>query len=91
MIIRISGEGQYRVDDDTLARLNELDSALESSLDADEAEFAAALAALLALVRDSGEELADTELVESDVILPAGDSSSDDVRAMLASDGLIPG
>lgn len=91
MIIRISGEGQYRVDDDTLARLNELDSALESSLDADEAEFVAALAGLLALVRDSGEELADSELVESDVILPAGDSSSDDVRAMLASDGLIPG
>lgn len=91
MIIRISGEGQYLVDDDTLTRLNELDAAVESSLNADEADFAAALAALLTLVRDAGEIVPDEELVESDVILPAGDSTSADVRAALRSDGLIPG
>lgn len=91
MIIRISGEGQYLVDDDTLTRLNELDAAVESSLNADEADFVAALAALLTLVRDAGEVVPDEELVESDVILPAGDSTSADVRAALRSDGLIPG
>ena len=91
MIIRISGEGQYEVDDETLTRLNELDAAVEASLDAEEAEFAAALAALLALVRDTGTHVADEELVESDVILPASDATAADVRAMLRDDGLIPG
>ncbi len=91
MIIRISGEGQYEVDDETLTQLNELDAAVEASLDADEAEFAAALLALLTLVRDSGTHVADEALVESDVILPASDATAADVRAMLRDDGLIPG
>lgn len=91
MIIRISGEGQYEVDDATLAQLNELDAAVEASLDAEEAEFAAALATLLTLVRDAGTHVADEELVESDVILPASDATAADVRAMLRDDGLIPG
>lgn len=91
MIIRISGEGQYQVPDDSLAQLNELDAAVEAALDADEAQFTAALAALLAMVRDAGSEVADDELLESDVILPASDATAADVRAVLRSDGLIPG
>ena len=46
---------------------------------------------MLAKVRSDGEELADEELVESDVILPSSDATVEDVRAMLKSDGLIPG
>ncbi len=91
MIIRISGEGQYEVDDASLAQLNELDAAVEAALDADEVAFAAALAALLGMVRDNGTEVADDELVESDVILPASDATVADVRAVLRNDGLIPG
>lgn len=91
MIIRISGEGQYQVDDATLVQLNELDAAVEASLEAEEAEFAAALTALLALVREAGTQVANEELVESDVILPASDATVADVREMLRGDGLIPG
>ncbi len=91
MIIRISGEGQYEIDDATLARLNVLDADVEAALAADDAEFATALAALLALVRESGTEVAADSLVESDVILPAADATAADVRAVLRDDGLIPG
>lgn len=90
MIVRISGEGQYRLDDATIDELNELDAAIEAALEDDEA-FAVALAAILDKVRADGEELADEELLESDVILPPADATADDVRAMLKSDGLIPG
>ncbi|MFN8125862.1 MAG: hypothetical protein U0R64_05060 [Candidatus Nanopelagicales bacterium] len=90
MIVRISGEGQYRLDDATIDELNELDAAIEAALDDDEA-FTVALAAILDKVRADGEELADEELLESDVILPPSDATADDVRAMLKSDGLIPG
>lgn len=89
MIVRISGEGQYRLDDDALARLNQLDDALEAALDTE--GFTAALAALIDEVRTVGVALADEELVGSDVVLPPADSTAEEVRAMLADDGLIPG
>ena len=89
MIIRISGEGQYRLDDTAQARINELDDALEASLDGP--GFTDALAALIAEVRTIGQPLSDEELVPSDVVLPPADATVDEVRAMLTDEGLIPG
>lgn len=90
MIVRISGEGQYQLDEGALQAVNELDAALESALDADEAAFAAALVALLDKVRSDGKHVPDEELVESDVILPAADATADEVRQMLGDEGLVP-
>jgi hypothetical protein len=89
MIVRISGEGQYRLDDSALDRINTLDEALEKALETD--GFAAALADLLEEVRSSGEPLADDELLGSDVVLPPADATAEEVKAMLNDDGLIPG
>jgi hypothetical protein len=92
VIIRILGEGQFDVSDEAVDRLNELDSALEASIDAnDDAAFGPALAALLDGVRTAGVPHAADDLVESDLILPPSDASMDDVRGMLSDDGLIPG
>lgn len=89
MIVRIAGEGQYRLDDDAIARINELDDALEAALDGE--GFAAALAQLLDEVRSIGTPLPDDELVGSDVVLPPADATAEEVRAMLGEEGLIPG
>lgn len=89
MIVRIMGEGQFRLPEDALTRINELDDALEASL-ADPAAFPAALTALLDNVRSSGQALADDELETSDVVLPAPEATVDEVRAMLTEEGLIP-
>lgn len=89
MIVRISGEGQFRLDDAALARINELDDALEAALSTE--GFAAALAALLDEVRTLGVPLADDELFGSDVVLPPADATAEEVSAMLNEDGLIPG
>lgn len=92
MIVRILGEGQYDVDDATVSALNEHDAVLEAAVSAgDEAAFAAALAALLGAVRSSGTLHAVDSLDESDAILPPGDASLAEVKAMLDDDGLIPG
>jgi hypothetical protein len=91
VIVRISGEGQYRLAETTIDKINELDAVLEASLDGDEAGYAAALAALLDKVRTDGEHVPDEELVESDVILPSGDATADEVREMLGDEGLVPG
>jgi hypothetical protein len=37
VIVRISGEGQYRLDDDHHGRLNELDDAVVAAVDAGDA------------------------------------------------------
>lgn len=92
MIIRILGEGQYDVADDALDRLNELDGALETAVEqGDETAFSSALGELLEGVRSVGVAHPADSLDESDLILPPGDASIDEVRAMLSDDGLIPG
>ncbi|MCR6031864.1 hypothetical protein GGQ22_10455 [Nocardioides sp. zg-579] len=92
MIIRILGEGQYDVAEDAVERLNELDSAVESAIQAsDEPSFSTALAALLEAVRSVGAAHAVDSLDESDLILPPPDATLDEVRALLNDDGLIPG
>ncbi|TAK71035.1 MAG: hypothetical protein EPO13_00610 [Actinomycetota bacterium] len=91
MIVRISGEGQYRLADDVIDQVNQLDAALEGALGGTEQEFRTALSALLSRVRADGQLLDDEELLESDVILPGEDASADDVRGMLTDEGLLPG
>jgi hypothetical protein len=92
VIVRILGEGQFKLDDAVTAALNQVDSQLEGAVDrGDETAFAAALASLLAEVRAQGSPLPPDSLEPSDLILPAEDSSMDEVRKLLTEDGLIPG
>lgn len=92
MIVRILGEGQFRVDDSAAAELNRLDTELETAVEhRDEAAFTAALTSLLAQVRAQGSPLPPDILEPSELILPAQDSSMDDVRKLLTDEGLIPG
>ena len=92
MIVRILGEGQFRVDDSAAAELNRLDTELEAAVDhGNEAAFTAALTSLLAQVRAQGSPLPPDILEPSELILPAQDSSMADVRKLLTDEGLIPG
>lgn len=92
MIVRIMGEGQLEVADTNLDRLNELDRAVESSIESgDESAFEAALGALLDGVRHHGTPLPPDSLEDSDLILPPADATIEDVRHLLEDDGLIPG
>ena len=92
MIVRILGEGQFRVDDSTAAELNRLDTELEAAVEhGDEAAFTAALASLLTQVRAEGSPLPPDILEPSELILPAQDSSMDEVRKLLTDEGLISG
>ena len=92
MIVRILGEGQLRVDDSATDELNVLDAALEKAVNAgDEQAFCLALAALLDRVRSLGTPLAEDAIEPSDLILPYADAGLEDVRGMMAGEGLIPG
>jgi len=92
VIVRILGEGQFRVDDAATAELNQLDAVLETAVKhGDEAAFTDALRNLLAQVRAHGSPLPADILESSELILPHEDSSMDEVRKLLTDEGLIPG
>ena len=92
MIVRILGEGQFRVGDTATTELNHLDTALETAVErGDEPAFQAALTGLLAQVRAEGSPLPPDTLEASDLILPHQGSSMDEVRKLLTDEGLIPG
>ena len=72
MIVRISGEGQFRLPDEDADRLNELDNRAVAAVEqGDETGFQELWSQMLELVASDGNALDDDELVESDVILPA--------------------
>ena len=92
MILRILGEGQLEVSDEAVMELNELDDVLINAVEkGDESLFHSALANLVGKVRAVGKPVADDHLGPSELILPGADATLDEVRAMLADDGLIPG
>ena len=91
MIVRILGEGQFRLDDDASAKLTVLDKDVDAAVHAgDEAVFKMALGAAVKLVREEGAPVPDDEFVTADYILPFSDATIDEVRKLL-TDGTIHG
>ena len=91
MIVRLMGEGQWRVDDDLAVRLNELDDEVGRALEAgDQAAMSDALRRLAEAVRSAGTPLDDTDLSPSDAIVPPEDLTLDEAHELLEGEGLIP-
>jgi len=91
VIVRVMGERQYRLDDDSLVRLNELDDRAQEALDrGDEGELGRYLDEMTALVKRDGESLPDDELAGSDVIVPPSDMTLEETKKFFSEEGLIP-
>jgi hypothetical protein len=91
VIVRISGEGQFKLPDNDGERLNDLDNEAVAAVEAgDEGKFHKLFEEMLSLVESDGESVADDELVESDVILPPRDVSFEEAAGEFTGDGLIP-
>ncbi len=91
MIVRISSEGQYRIDSSYLDHLNSIDNDLVAAIaGGDKAKFDVLFRNLLAMVRDHGEPVAADELVESQVFLPPPDTTFEEASELFVADGLVP-
>ena len=91
MIVRLMGEGQYRVGDDLMERLNELDDRAGAAVEAgNESELDQTLDEMFALVRSEGDRLPDDDLSASDAIVPPSDLTLEETRALMTTEGLIP-
>ncbi|MEJ7798223.1 MAG: hypothetical protein WKF42_06960 [Solirubrobacteraceae bacterium] len=91
MIVRIMGEGQYRLDEECIERVNALDNAGVAAVEADDEDaFHVAFEEMLDIIRNEGEHLGDEEIETSDVIVPPADTSFAEAAAEFTGEGLIP-
>lgn len=91
MIVRIATENQYRISDDAVTRLNELDNQAVEAVEAgDEGRFHELFGALLDYVRQEGSLLDGDDLEESDVIIPPPDLTFAEAGTEFSGEGLIP-
>jgi hypothetical protein len=91
MIVRIATEGQYRLADEAIERVNALDNEAVAAVEAgDEARFTDLFGQIIALIRAEGAPLTEDELHGSDVIVPPPDTSFEEARHEFTGDGLIP-
>ena len=91
MIVRLMGEGQFRVGDDVVEALNELDDQAAQAVEAgDEENLRRLLGMMASTVRERGERLADDDLSPSDLIIPPDDLSLEEAKELFSGEGLIP-
>ena len=91
MIVRLMGEGQYRVGDDIVERLHELDDEAARAVEAgDEDSLRRVLDTMASSVRDSGDRLPDEDLSACDLIIPPDDLSLEEAKELFSGEGLIP-
>ena len=91
MIVRVMGEGQFRLEGDAVGRLNELDDRAQEALERDdESELDRYLEEMAALVKRDGERLANDDLSPSDAIVPPSDMTLAETKKFFSEQGLIP-
>ena len=92
MIVRILGEGQYRLDDEAFAEASAIDDRVQAAADSDDdPAFRQALGELLDVVTGRGAPLPADELHSSDAIVPGHGTTLQEARELLSAEGLIPG
>lgn len=91
MIVRLMGEGQYRVDDSLRGELNGLDDRAVAAIDQeDEPTLDGVLDEMWKLVQERSERLPDEDLSTSDLIIPPSDLTLEETRKLFSDDGLVP-
>jgi len=91
VIVRVMGEGQFRLEGDAVGRLNELDDRAQEALERDdESELDRYLEEMAALVKRDGERLPDDDLSPSEAIVPPSDMTLAETKKFFSEQGLIP-
>ena len=91
MIVRIMGEGQFKVSSAILDELNELDNKLvEEVAKGNEEGLRALLSAMISMVKRDATPLDPAEIVESNVIIPPEDLSLEEAKKIFTGEGIIP-
>ena len=92
MIIRILGDGQFRLDDNLVDRIDKIDNKIVNHVSmGNKVEYARDLANLISTIRELAEPIDPVEILPSDIIIPPSDLSFEEARKVFCDEGLIKG
>jgi hypothetical protein len=98
-IVRVAGHGQFKVNQSTIDKINEIDNEIVDMLKkdssnsnglTDENQFRNKIEEMVSLITREGKPLDDKEIVQSDIIVPSADLSVDEAKNMFKGEGIIP-
>lgn len=90
MIIRIMGEGQYKVPEAFCDELNQIDNRIVHMVEEGKAvEFRNELVKLIFEIKEKGEPIEAEEILESDIIVPPEDLSFEEAKAVFKGSGIF--
>jgi hypothetical protein len=99
VIIRISGQGQFKVTSEILDKINKIDNSLvglienislgSSDRKLTQKELQSKLTEMKNLITSNGQPINDKEIVESDVIVPDSDISIEEATKIFKEEGII--
>jgi hypothetical protein len=90
VIVRISGTGQFELDDSGARELERLDNDLTEALHANQADrFHHLLAQTITFVKEHGKSIADDRVVGSEVIIPPEDVTMEEAQQFFRDEGLM--
>jgi hypothetical protein len=97
VVVRISGQGQFRVSKNTISSIDTIDNAIVDIIEngsgddvAREKKLREKLQEIVNLVTSEGKALDHKEIVQSDFIIPSPDFSMEEARKIFKGEGLIP-
>ena len=99
VIIRISGQGQFKVNSEILDKINEIDNSIVDLIEnislgssdhkLTQKELQSKLTEMKNLITSKGQPIDDKEIVESDVIVPDSDLSLEKETKIFKEEGII--
>jgi hypothetical protein len=90
MIVRIMGQGQYKVDAELMDKLNAIDNRIVAHVSrGDEAGFRKDLALLISTILEKGQPLDKMSILSSDIIVPPEDLTLKEATKIFSGQGLI--
>jgi len=90
MIVRILGQGQFRLDDKLVDLLNKIDNRIVDHVQkGDEKAFRLDLARLISIIKEQGEPVDLVDILPSGIIVPPEDMSFQEARQVFCGPGLI--
>jgi hypothetical protein len=101
IIVRVSGQGQFKVNGEILDRINDIDNSIvnlleNTDVDVDsnsskvkQKELNEKINEIISLIRTNGMPLDDKEITQSQIMIPNPDISVDEAKKIFRGEGII--
>lgn len=101
IIVRVSGQGQFKVNRETLDSINDIDNSIvslfenidtdvdDNSIKSNQKELKEKIIEIINLIKTNGMSLDDKEIIQSQIMIPNPDISIDKAKMIFRGEGII--